>query len=44
MVVDAPAQMVVALAVVLTAGKGFTVIVRVAVFVQPVAVNVPVTV
>lgn len=43
-VVDAPAQRVVAEADVLTEGNGLTVIVRVAVFVQPVAVLVPVTV
>lgn len=41
---DAPAQRVAAEADVLTAGNGFTVMIRVEVFVQPVAVVVPVTV
>lgn len=44
MVVEAPAQIVARVTVVPTVGSGFTVMVRVAVLVQPVAVVVPVTV
>ena len=42
--VDDPAQIVAFVTVVPTVGNGFTVIILVAVFVQPVAVVVPVTV
>jgi len=44
MLVEIPAQTVALVTVVPTVGKGFTVIVLVDVFVQPVAVLVPVTV
>jgi hypothetical protein len=44
MVVDPPIQMAEELTLVVTFGNGFTIIVRVAVLVQPVAVVVPVTV
>ncbi len=43
-VVEPPTHMVAFVTVVPTVGKGFTVIVRVAVLVHPVAVVVPVTV
>jgi len=44
MLVEVPAQIVAFVTVVPTVGNGFTVIVLIAVFVQPVVVFVPVTV